>query len=140
MQLWGLFSLFTCLLQDCLVLETLIALCISNIVTIMRTLLLVSCHMLLFLCFFWGVCGFFFKNLRDVYKQDVVKLICSILWQVSSEFLKIILISRPVSISYMNKWEWMLRQCFCENRVSIIFVNGIYRPAIDREWKIPAHQ
>lgn len=34
----------------------------------------------------------------------------------------------------------MLRQRFCEDRFGIIFVNGIYGPATDREWKIPAHQ
>jgi len=48
--------------------------------------------------------------------------------------------NRLVNISYVSKSELMLKQRFCEDRVSIVFVSGIYRPGTDREWKIPAHQ
>lgn len=63
--------------------------------------------MLLLVCSLF-VCFIF--NLRHISKQDVVKRICSILWQASSQFLKIILISGLVNISYINKSEPMLRQ------------------------------
>lgn len=65
----------------------------------MRMLSLVSCYVLLFLSFFF----FIFKILGVFIKQDLVKLICNILWQFSSQFLEMILISRLVNISYINK-------------------------------------
>lgn len=63
MQPGGLFSLFSCPLQTYLVLVTLTALCVSNIITVIRMLLLLSYDVLFFL--------FFFFNLGDIYEQEL---------------------------------------------------------------------